>query len=130
MLPASRAEWSLIGSSLLLLLRASRVALVLRLVLPWLGCDQPFQMEARDGRWPGRHPKVGMRGGTQGGILLGWRLRLGGAWVRTRCGLPQQSQLPCPSNGLGTVGCAELVEDVGDVALDRVQGNHQLLGNR
>src|SRR5215211_1588018 len=38
MLPAGRAEWSLIGSSLLLLMRADRVALVLGLVLPWLGC--------------------------------------------------------------------------------------------
>src|ERR671910_233863 len=36
MLPTGRAEWSLIGSSLLLLMRADRVALVLGLVLPWL----------------------------------------------------------------------------------------------
>jgi hypothetical protein len=32
-------------------------------------------------------------------------------------------------NGLGAVGRAELVEDVGDVLLDRVEGYHQLLSD-
>src|SRR5215211_6227489 len=78
MLPVGRAEWSLIGSSLLLLMRADRVALVLGVVLPWLGSGRSFLPDARGERWPGRHPMVGMGGGTRGGILLRWRLRLGG----------------------------------------------------
>jgi putative nucleotidyltransferase with HDIG domain len=34
-----------------------------------------------------------------------------------------------PGDGLGAVGRPELVQDVGDVALDGVQGDHQLLGD-
>src|SRR4029450_1921346 len=44
--------------------------------------------------------------------------------------LPQQSQLAGSGDGLGAVICAELVEDVGDVALDRVQADHQFFGDR
>src|SRR5262245_23516333 len=39
-----------------------------------------------------------------------------------------QAQLPGPRGGLGPVGGAELAQDMGDVLLDRVNGDHKLLG--
>jgi hypothetical protein len=38
--------------------------------------------------------------------------------------LPEQPEHPGTGDGLGAVGRAELVEDVADVLLDRVEGHH------
>jgi hypothetical protein len=46
-----------------------------------------------------------------------------------RRGLGQQPQLPRPGDGLGAVGHLQLAEQVAEVALDGVQGDHQLLGD-
>ena len=44
--------------------------------------------------------------------------------------LPQQAQLPGPGDCLGAVGRIELTHDVGDMALDGVQADHQLRSDR
>jgi hypothetical protein len=72
----------------------------------------------------GRHPKVDL------GVESFWyRLagpdRRSGRWPPAR----RVAKRPGMGNGLGAVGRAELVEDVGDVLLDRVEGYHQLLSD-
>src|SRR6266702_1585370 len=44
-------------------------------------------------------------------------------------GLGDQSELAGPGDGLGAVGRAELAEDVADVLLNRIEGDHQLRGD-
>ena len=39
-----------------------------------------------------------------------------------------QAELACPGDGLGAVGRAELAEDVADVLVNRIHGDHQLFG--
>src|SRR5215472_15032192 len=52
-----------------------------------------------------------------------WRGSAAGA------GLGDQAELVRPGNGLGAVGCAEFAEEVADVLLDGVKGDHELLGD-
>ena len=40
-----------------------------------------------------------------------------------------QAQLPRPGDGLGTVGRAEFAQDVADVLLDGVEGDHEVAGD-
>ena len=49
---------------------------------------------------------------TSGGALLG-----------------NQAELACPGDRLGAVSRAELAEDMADVFIDRVEGDHKLLGD-
>jgi hypothetical protein len=44
------------------------------------------------------------------------------AWSLPR----DQAQLSCPGDGLGAVGRAELAQDVADVLLDGIEGDHEL----
>ena len=87
--------------------------------------DQHATEGTRAGASPeGGNPKVGS---SPGPVAHRWstpRRR------RPRGGvLLQQPQLPRAGDGLGAVGRAELVEDVGDVPLDGVQRDHQFLGD-
>src|SRR5918994_6929546 len=69
-------------------------------------------------------------GGLAGGIFCrrGRARRCGWGW-RWGAGLADQAELSGPGCGLGAVGRAELVQDVADVLLDGVEGDHQLGGD-
>jgi hypothetical protein len=43
--------------------------------------------------------------------------------------LGDQPELAGAGDGFGAVGCAELAEHVGDVFLDGVQGDHEVVGD-
>jgi hypothetical protein len=51
-----------------------------------------------------------------------WRSRQAGK-------LGDQAKLACPGDSLGAVGRAELAKDVADVLFDRIEADHQLLGD-
>jgi hypothetical protein len=78
---------------------------------------------ARDDREGRRHPKVDDRGGVSRRDRPSMPDRKG------RRVLPQQPHDPCTRDRLGAVGRAELVEDVADVLLDRIEDHDQLIGD-
>ena len=43
--------------------------------------------------------------------------------------LGNHSQVPCPGDGLGTVGGPELAQEMADMFLDGVEGDHQFAGD-
>src|SRR5262250_3866997 len=65
-------------------------------------------------------------GTSEGGILV---VRRCGTGVPPESALGDEAQFPCPGDGLGAVGRAELAEDVADVLFDREDGDEQLLGD-
>ena len=69
-----------------------------------------------------RHPEVDVPGGIFRRRPVARRCR------RTSYGAPSgdQAQLPCPGDGLGAVGRAELGQEMADVLLDGVEGYHKL----
>jgi hypothetical protein len=76
---------------------------------------------------------------TLPGVTRKWRCRVessgAGRWNdgavvnAVAAVLGDQAKLPRPGDGLGAIGRAELVQDVADVLLDGVEGDHELSGD-
>jgi hypothetical protein len=76
--------------------------------------------------WGGRHPKVDLLvESLAAGVVHEGAGGVGGGGA----GLADQAELSGSGCGFGAVGRAELVQDVADVLLDGVEGDHQLGGD-
>src|SRR6266699_4590288 len=85
-------------------------------------------VEARfcEGRYEPAPPRA-----SSEGVPSGWNLLGGDCGTRVPPGpaLGDQAQVPCPGDGLGAVGRAQLAQEVADVLFDREDGDEQLTGD-